>query len=229
MLILWFSLIVTLYCACYDEIKLTQDFKICSSHADSLPDSLSVSVSQLLSLQESRWHRLAAELENCSLTEKQMLIAALQAHVHTEVGALPRATPQQVTPPPQVASPLRATPPPRATPSPQVKSPWSSPQPTQQQQQQQEADQNQHRTAALQAQMQTMLQRCVADCYCCMLFNRTRSIASLLPVASSDCWCPGWNSSACQCMRWILNSDVQDNSYCNITVQLEHSYEPWGI
>jgi len=101
---------------------------------------------------ESRWHRLAAELENCSLAEKQMLIAALQAHVHTEVGATLPRTP----PPPQVTSPLRVTPPPRATP-PQAKSPWSSPQPTQRQQQ--EADQNQHRTAALQAQMQTMLQR----------------------------------------------------------------------
>jgi len=117
---------------------------------------------------ESRWHRLAAELENCSLAERQMLIAALQAHVHTEVGAtLPDTTDTTVDtttvlhrpwtpPPPQVTSPLRVTPPLRATPPP-AKSPWSSPQPTQRQQQ--EADQNQHRTAALQAQMQTMLQR----------------------------------------------------------------------
>ena len=37
-----YTLIHTLhYACCYDEIKGTQDFKICSSHADSLHDSLS--------------------------------------------------------------------------------------------------------------------------------------------------------------------------------------------
>ena len=36
-----YTLIVTLhYTCCYDEIKGTQDFKICPSHADSLRDSL---------------------------------------------------------------------------------------------------------------------------------------------------------------------------------------------
>ena len=34
------TLIITLHHTCYDEIKGTQDFKTCSSHADSLHDSL---------------------------------------------------------------------------------------------------------------------------------------------------------------------------------------------
>ena len=48
------------YACCYDEIKGTQDFKICSSHADSLNDSLSQAGLSVVVLQVKA---LAAQLD----------------------------------------------------------------------------------------------------------------------------------------------------------------------